>query len=170
MKSILSIILLVFSIMLLGSRASIVYAEDNPCPSDSNHHIVVNTQAGQLFLCASGKVHRRFPVAVGRGGTGKNKEGDRKTPLGIYILEKPRSSNRFYIFIPINYPTSEQIAEGFTGGDIGIHGPWQPLSWLGRLTTWVDWTQGCIAVGRNTDIQEIANWMDEVHPKTIIIQ
>jgi murein L,D-transpeptidase YafK len=166
----LFIILLVLFFSLSGSFSLIANAEVNQCSLDEDHYIVIYTQAGQLFLCEAGKVHARYSVAIGCGGTGKNKQGDKKTPLGTFSLGKPRASDKFYIFIPINYPTSEQQAEGFTGGDIGIHGPWQPLSWLGRLTTWVDWTQGCIALGRNEDIQDIANWVKKVHPKIIIIQ
>ncbi len=112
-----------------------------------------------MRLCENGVAVRVFRVALGRGGIRKRKEGDKKTPLGVYPLGTPQPSNRFGLFIPIGYPTKEQAAAGLTGTDVGIHGPDQQFAWLGEATLWSDWTAGCVAVSTDAAIQAIATWV-----------
>ena len=132
--------------------------------------IVVDTGAHRMWLCQAEHRFRDFPVAIGRGGVDKRTQGDKKTPLGDYELGEPRSSEQFSLFIPVGYPTKTQREEGYSGGDIGVHGPPRRWEWLGRLTTWVDWTQGCIAVGSDEAISELAQWVREQKVKRILIQ
>lgn len=115
-------------------------------------------------LCEGGHAARTFPVAIGRAGPGKTAQGDNRTPTGVYALGKPRPSAKFHTFIPVGYPTADQRARGFTGADIGLHGP--PRGWrhLGRATVWFDWTRGCIALPSDAAIDEIAAWVRE-HPE-----
>lgn len=112
----------------------------------------------------------RFPVALGRGGLDKKREGDGRTPKGAYPLGAPRPSARFHRFVPVGYPTPEQRAQGLTGGDIGIHGPHAAFRPLGSLTTWVDWTEGCIAVGSRSEIEEVAAWVEAARPRAIAVE
>jgi hypothetical protein len=121
--------------------------------------LLVQTGAHALVLCDNGAAIRRFPVALGRGGTGKTKTGDEKTPLGEYPLEAPRASSRFGVFLPVGYPTKRQSLEGLTGADIGIHGPDRRFSWLGGASVWADWTSGCVALGSDASIQAVAAWV-----------
>ena len=121
--------------------------------------VVVLTANHDLVLCERGRVLERYKVALGTGGTGKRKEGDNRTPLGAYRLGTPRPSLPFGTFLPIGYPTSEQRANCFTGGDDGIHCPNRSARWLGRLGTVLDWTRGCIAVGTDAQIREVAVWV-----------
>jgi murein L,D-transpeptidase YafK len=127
------------------------------CP-DGVSRIVVDTGAGELFLCQRGEVFRSYRVALGRKGVGKNRQGDEKTPLGTYTLGEPRLSENYFAFIPINYPTEEQREQGYTGGAIGIHGPWQDQSVFEPVAS-LDWTNGCIALASNLEIAEIVIWM-----------
>jgi murein L,D-transpeptidase YafK len=120
--------------------------------------LLVDTAAHELKLCEKGVALRAFRVALGSGGTGKARTGDDKTPLG-YPLGTPRPSGRFGVFIPVRYPTKEQLAKGLTGGDVGIHGPDRHFAQLGAATTWVDWTAGGVAVGSDEAIQAIAAWV-----------
>lgn len=131
--------------------------------------VLVDTQRHKLWLCEDGAPANEFAVALGRGGTGKRDEGDRKTPLGIYPLGAPRESARFHTFIPIGYPTEEQRKQGLTGSNLGIHGPDRKLRWLGRAGSWLDWTLGCIAVGSDAAIDEIAAWIRLKQPAGIEI-
>jgi murein L,D-transpeptidase YafK len=121
--------------------------------------LLVETSAHTLLLCENGAATRRFPVALGRGGTGKTKTGDERTPLGEYRLEAPRASSRFGVFLPVGYPTKKQSLEGLSGADIGIHGPDRRFTWLGGATVWADWTSGCVALGSDTAIQAVAAWV-----------
>ena len=107
----------------------------------------------------TGRPVAEYRVALGRGGTGKHVQGDEKTPLGTYALGAPRPSSRFGTFIPVAYPTPEQQLQGFTGGDVGIHGPDRRFRWVGRATAWFDWTAGCIALGTDEEVLAVAAWM-----------
>lgn len=140
--------------------ASLVRTPERSC-TDLGTAILIDTKREQLQLCQSGVPVREFGVAIGRGGRDKHSEGDKRTPLGGYELGSVRGSVDFHRFIPVGYPTAIQQAQGYTGAAIGIHGPPRTWKWLGRLTTWVNWTRGCIAVGRDNDIETIEKWVTE---------
>jgi murein L,D-transpeptidase YafK len=121
--------------------------------------VAVRTATHELTLCSAGVAVGRFPVALGRGGTGKRQAGDALTPVGTYRLGAPRPSARFGTFIPIAYPTRSQARAGFTGAGVGIHGP--PRGWdeAALPSTAVDWTLGCIATGSDDAVRAIANFV-----------
>jgi murein L,D-transpeptidase YafK len=100
----------------------------------------------------------------------KRVEGDERTPTGRYPLGAPRPSAPFHRFIPVGYPTAGQRAEGRTGGAIGIHGPDRRFRLLGSLTTRVDWTAGCLAVGSDAEIDRIAEWVAAARASSILIE
>jgi len=130
--------------------------------------INVNTRQHVLKICKNGTVINTFKVAIGYNGAGKRRVGDNKTPLGLYNLAYPRRSANFDIFIPILYPTAKQAAAGYTGRDVGIHGPEQTskmLNWLDNLPMA---TRGCIAVGKNNYIEYVAKWVKS-NPGTKIL-
>ncbi|HBL17849.1 MAG TPA: hypothetical protein DD417_14140 [Elusimicrobia bacterium] len=143
-------------------------AAPDACPQGTV--IVVEARRGKMFLCEQGKEPILFPVAIGRGGIDKRKQGDNKTPIGTYELGVPRASSRFHLFIPIGYPTPDQRKLGFTGSDVGIHGPTRIFRWPGRLNTLFGWTQGCVAVGTDDEIITIAAWVKEKKPGGVILQ
>ncbi|WP_242342056.1 L,D-transpeptidase family protein [Anaeromyxobacter terrae] len=152
---------------LLGCvSAALPEAEAAPCP-DVGDHVVVDTRARVLWLCTDRHAVARVRVALGRGGVDKEREGDGRTPLGAYTLGEPRPS-RFGTFIPIGYPTAAQRARGLSGSNVGIHGPGRRLSWLGRASTWVDWTAGCVATGTDEDIARVAAFVRERRPSIVL--
>lgn len=114
-----------------------------------------------LFLCKNGHEVDNFDFSMGRGGTGKTREGDLKTPLGTYPLGRPRSSDRFGTFIPVGYPTAAQKAKGYSGSDVGIHGPDRRFRCAGFLNVSINWTQGCMAVADDTFIERIASFVKQ---------
>lgn len=128
--------------------------------------VVVLTAGRRLVLCDGGRAVAQHRVALGAGGVGKRREGDRKTPLGRYALGPPRPSVYFRTFVPVGYPTSAQAALGFTGGAIGIHGPtrWMPDG------AFRNWTAGCIALGHDADIEGVATWIRRRHVGTVRIE
>jgi murein L,D-transpeptidase YafK len=132
-------------------------------------YLEVNISEAKLFLCDHGRVIRDFRVSLGRGGIDKKVKGDARTPIGKYELGTPRPSSRFIKFIPIGYPTEQQRQRGFTGSDVGVHGPLRYLSWLGGLNTIVNWTNGCIAVGSEAEISEVADWVNANHVTEIVV-
>ncbi len=140
----------------------------SPCPP-AGDTIVILTDARALWLCAAGAPAARFPVALGRSGTGKRHRGDGRTPLGTYALGAPRPSAKFGTFIPISYPTREQAAHGFTGGAVGIHGPPRGMDAPAYPVTEIDWTLGCIATGTDEEVGEIAAFV-RAHRARVVIQ
>jgi hypothetical protein len=144
-------------------------AKINPCEGYKTA-VLVDTKQHKMWLCQENKPVGEYKVAIGKGGINKIKQGDNKTPLGEYTLGIPRPSSRFGTFIPIGYPTQEQILKGYTGGDIGVHGPYRFFKWLGNATVWPDWTQGCIAVGTYKAVSEVARWLKEQKAGKIIIR
>jgi len=164
---------MIASAALLETVASLLlapalFASEDPC-SRYDTAVVVDVHVRSLWLCELGATQAHYPVALGRGGTGKRTAGDRKTPLGWYALGEPRLSDRFGVFIPISYPTLDQRKRGFTGGEIGIHGPQRRFEWAGSWNTHVDWTDGCIALGTLDEAIEVAIFVLE-HAPTVFIR
>ena len=135
----------------------VLFASTTTCPL--LNWINVHTSKRILNICKHGTVIKTFKVALGYKGVGKKQSGDNKTPIGLYGLAHPRKSSQFKVFIPILYPTSKQQAAGYTGRDVGIHGPTQSSSWSGWLNNLPSATRGCIAVGKNNYIEYVANWV-----------
>lgn len=144
-------------------------AAEKPCV-ELGEYVEVRVSKSELILCEQQVPVRSFKVAFGRGGFDKRAQGDRKTPLGQYALGTPRASERFFEFIPIGYPTGTQRAEGFTGGDVGIHGPAKKFAWLGFLNSWWDWTDGCIAVATEREIAEVSSWVKTHRATSVTIR
>ena len=80
--------------------------------------VAVFTRKREIWLCQQRpEPLARIQVALGRGGNGKKKTGDHRTPLGAYTLRRRRARRSKYgVFIPIEYPTPEQAAKGHSGG------------------------------------------------------
>jgi murein L,D-transpeptidase YafK len=139
----------------------LLLSSNNPAPPTrcraGETAVLVRVSAHALDLCQDGRSLRSHRVALGAGGTGKRVQGDGKTPLGLYQLGAPRPSPSFGTFVPVGYPTPAQHKLGFTGSAVGIHGP--PRGGGGALSTTVDWTAGCIAVGTDAEIESISAWI-----------
>lgn len=157
-KAFVFLISIFFPVALFASTAT--------CPLSNG--INVHTRKQILNICKHGTVIKTFKIALGNKGVGKKQAGDNKTPSGLYELSHPRKSNLFKVFIPIRYPTKKQLAAGYTGRDVGIHGPTQSFSWLSWLNNLPYSTRGCIAVGKNNHIEYVANWV-KANPGTKIL-
>jgi len=160
---------LIFILVTLAASGLCYAAKANPCEGHETS-LLVDTNKHKLWLCQEGKPVGEYKVAIGKGGIDKGEEGDNKTPLGEYSIGEPRPSSRFGIFIPIGYPTQEQVLKGYTGNDVGLHGPYDFLKWLAEVTTRSDWTRGCIAVGTYKAISEVARWVKQRKVAKILIR
>ncbi|ARM15156.1 L,D-transpeptidase domain-containing protein (plasmid) [Rhizobium phaseoli Brasil 5] len=81
----------------------------------------------------------------------KQREGDEKTPEGLYEIDWRNPKSMAHLSLHISYPNPKEQraaeANGFPpGGSIMIHG--LPNGWglLGQAHRLWDWTDGCIAV------------------------
>ena len=151
---------------LLGATSGPPAGTDEKCVA-LDARVVVSLERHALILCDKGKTIDTFGVRLGRGGVGKTREGDGKTPVGTYPLGEPRPSNRFGTFIPIGFPTEEQKKAGYTGSSVGVHGPPRWVKWLGRLVNTFDLSDGCVGVARDEEIQKIAAWVRVTSARTI---
>jgi murein L,D-transpeptidase YafK len=129
--------------------------------------IVVDTQAHRLSLCEKDREVAAFSVRLGRGGVGKTTEGDHKTPLGVYPLGAARKSERYGLFIPVGYPTPDERRRGYTGGDIGIHGPPRWVGWMGSPVNSFDLSNGCVVLATDAEMARIAAWVRTAGARTV---
>jgi lipoprotein-anchoring transpeptidase ErfK/SrfK len=139
-----------------------------PC-ANAGTRVLVRTVLHRLTLCENGRNVGEWRVELGSGGVSKEVEGDKKTPIGVYKIGRPRKSKAgFGIFIPVGYPNAVDRAAGRSGGDIGIHGPPQDQV-HSRAGEARDWTFGCIALPDLASIQTIATWVRRHHPIEVTI-
>lgn len=122
--------------------------------------VLVLKKERTLQLLSHGTVIKSYKVALGGEPLGpKTRQGDHKTPEGIYVLDSRNAHSQFYKSIHISYPTPEQRTvarkKGFSaGGDVYVHGLPNGYGFVGASHRLKDWTDGCIAV-TNEEIDEI---------------
>ena len=115
-----------------------------------------------LQLLKQGKVIKSYKVALGGNPVGpKTRQGDHKTPEGVYVLDSRNAHSQFHKSIHISYPNTHDLAAARArgvspGGDIFVHGLPNGYGWVGPSHRLKDWTDGCIAV-TNEEIEEIWN-------------
>jgi murein L,D-transpeptidase YafK len=111
----------------------------------------------KLLLMKGDEILKTYRVALGKNPVGgKIKQGDSRTPEGIYVLDRHNEHSRYHRSIHISYPNAEDVARAkklgvSPGGDVFLHG--LPNDFHGLLGPG-DWTEGCIAL-TNTEIDEI---------------
>lgn len=124
--------------------------------------IVIEKAAHRLSLMKLGKLVRSYNVALGRQPKGpKEREGDERTPEGLYIIDGRNAASEYHRALHISYPNATDranaVARGFApGGNIMIHGIRNGLGWIAFMHRSFDWTKGCIAV-TDGEIDEIWN-------------
>ena len=132
-----------------------------PLPPDTKADLlIVDKGARQLSAYAHGQLLRTYHVALGRDPIGqKVREGDRRTPEGIYTIDRHNPTSSFHRALHVSYPspadTARARSEGYDpGGEIMVHGIHNGLGWIGRAHRLVDWTVGCVAL-TDPEIEEI---------------
>jgi len=162
---------IILFLAILATLSSLPRLEASFDPCDGHEAaIIVDTSNHTMLMCRNNQSQGFHRVAIGRGGVGKRAEGDEKTPIGDYDLSPPRYSAQYCLFIPVGYPNDDQKSKGFSGGNIGIHGPHRKFLWLGKGSADTDWTSGCIAVGTDEEIMEVAQWVNDQNITRIVIQ
>ena len=122
--------------------------------------ILVLKKKHELRLLNGSGVVKTYLVALGGGGLKpKQREGDRRTPEGLYRIDARNPDSRFHLALHISYPDKADKERARRlgvnpGGDIMIHGLGDEFRWLGTRQHLHDWTDGCIAV-TDSEIEEI---------------
>jgi len=123
--------------------------------------VVVIKSESKLLLRKGGKVIKKYRVALGGNPRGhKRREGDGRTPEGLYVLDYKNPNSEFYKSIHISYPNADDRKAARKrgvnpGGMIMIHGQKNGGDRLPAKTIQLfNWTDGCIAV-TNSEMDEI---------------
>src|SRR6202171_489146 len=142
--------------VLIGAHLSL-----HPLPSNiTADRVLVEKAARRLTLLRNGMSLKTYRVALGRAPVGpKEREGDQRTPEGIYLIDFHKDDSDFHRALHVSYPEQRDIDQAATRGvpagcDIMIHGIPNGLGWIGALHRRTDWTAGCIAV-TDFEIEEI---------------
>ena len=99
--------------------------------ADQDYAIVVDTEKSRLYLYQNEKGTPRFVadyyISLGKLGTDKTREGDKRTPIGVYHVTSslPRQTlGDFYGTgaFPISYPNEWDRRQGRNGHGIWLHG------------------------------------------------
>lgn len=127
----------------------------------SADRILIEKGERRMSLLSKGDVIKTYRIALGGDPVGpKVKQGDNKTPEGIYSIDSRNKDSRYHLSLHISYPNERDRKRArelgvSPGGNIMIHGIKNGFSWVGDLHAEVDWTKGCIAV-TDQEIEEIA--------------
>ncbi|HTQ77199.1 MAG TPA: L,D-transpeptidase family protein [Burkholderiales bacterium] len=127
---------------------------------EQKHVLVVDSHRSRLFEFENVDGRPRYVadyyVTLGKNGVEKTREGDQKTPIGVYtvIASLPRQKlTDFYGAgaYPINYPNAWDRSLGRNGHGIWLHGT--PSNMYSRPPRASD---GCIVLA-NTDLEAVAH-------------
>jgi murein L,D-transpeptidase YafK len=134
--------------------------------------LVLKTEHRLLLLDEGNNAMRTYAIAIGRGGVEpKQRQGDHKSPEGVYVIDRHKGDSGFHRALHVSYPNDADRERARkagidAGGDIMIHGIQNGLGWLGPLHRAVDWTDGCIAV-TDAEIEEIYSAVPDGTPVEI---
>ena len=133
--------------------------------------IVVLKSERKLMLLERGRVVKTYRISLGGEPVGsKIRQGDHRTPEGVYVIDRRNAHSQFHKSLHISYPNAEDRARArrlgvSPGGDIFVHGLPNGYHWLGPVQHLDDWTDGCIAV-TNGEIDELVR---AAPPGTIVV-
>jgi murein L,D-transpeptidase YafK len=125
---------------------------------DQKRVLVVDARRSRLYLYENrqGELHfqRDFYISQGKLGVNKEKEGDQKTPLGVYYITGRLAGHRLPDLygvgaLPINYPNEWDKLHGRDGSGIWLHGT--PARNYSRPPLSSD---GCVVL-TNPDLREV---------------
>jgi murein L,D-transpeptidase YafK len=137
------------------------------------HALVVDASRSRLYVYANrGGMPIRvadFYVTIGKAGAGKQKEGDNRTPIGIYTVssfKSPRELSDFYGSgaFTLTYPNEWDTRQGRNGHGIWIHGsPSDTYSRSPRAS------EGCVVLA-NDDLTRLGQYIQAGKTPVIIAE
>ncbi|MCP4042636.1 MAG: L,D-transpeptidase [Gammaproteobacteria bacterium] len=132
-------------------------------PPSQRQVVLVDISGSRLYLFENrdGVPHLTYDyyVSTGRNGAVKQREGDRKTPVGVYFISSHIERKKLPDFygagaFPIDYPNPWDRRQGKTGYGIWLHGV--PSDTYSRPPRASD---GCVALA-NADFSAITPFID----------
>ncbi len=126
--------------------------------AEQRHAIVVDTTRSRLYLFENNNGEPRYIsdyyFTQGKAGAEKNREGDQKTPLGVYFVTSSLPLEKLGDFYgvgayPLNYPNEWDKRLGKSGHGIWLHGvPKDTFSRAPRASN------GCVVLS-NPDMTDV---------------
>ncbi len=125
---------------------------------DQKHALVVDARRSRLYVYANAggkpKLIADYYVTLGKNGIEKTREGDQKTPLGVYHVTANLPRKKLTDFygagaFPISYPNEWDRRQGRSGHGIWLHGV--PSNVYSRAPRASD---GCIVLA-NPDLESL---------------
>ena len=98
---------------------------------EQKHVLVVDSRSSRLYVFGNDKGMPRlvadYYVTLGKNGMEKTREGDQKTPVGVYHVTANLPRKKLTDFygsgaFPINYPNEWDRRQGRNGSGIWLHG------------------------------------------------
>jgi murein L,D-transpeptidase YafK len=154
-----ALLVLVMACALLVGAGIARSSEPLPPGATADRILVIKAERA-LILFRDGKPLKRYSVALGHAPVGaKRRQGDSRTPEGLYRIDSRNPLSGYHLSLHISYPDASDRARArragvSPGGAIMIHGIRNGFGWLGPRHRLVDWTDGCIAV-TDEEIEEI---------------
>ena len=130
--------------------------------AQQKHALLVDSKHSRLYVFANADGRPRlvadFYVTLGKNGVEKTREGDQKTPLGVYHVTANLPRGKLTDFygsgaFPINYPNEWDKRMGRNGYGIWLHGV--PSDVYSRPPRASD---GCIVLA-NPDLDSVARYV-----------
>jgi murein L,D-transpeptidase YafK len=124
--------------------------------------LLADTSRARLYLFENvdgvPRLKSDFYMTIGKNGTGKREEGDKRTPMGVYrIAEQLPRAGLADLYgdgaFPLNYPNEWDQAQKRGGHGIWLHGV--PSNTYSRPPRSSD---GCVVVA-NPDLKELSRWI-----------
>jgi murein L,D-transpeptidase YafK len=120
--------------------------------------VLVDKSEHTLTVYARGQAIATFKAGFGVYAGPKQRQGDRKTPEGKYVLDYKNPNSAYFRSIHVSYPNNADRARARragvpTGGDIMVHGQPNDRRIAAAIALWPspDWTDGCISLS-NADM------------------
>jgi len=119
--------------------------------------VLVEKGDRKLHLLKEGQPFRSFDIALGVAPVGhKEREGDQKTPEGVYRLDMRNPDSEYFLSIHVSYPNAGDVRTARNkglepGGQIMVHGQPNAPAFSAGYYAKEDWTNGCIALS-NSDM------------------
>lgn len=138
-----------------------------PWASNEPVFVVVDLTCRLLRVYRYGHLQKTYSVVLGRSPGRKLYAGDKRTPVGLYMITGKAPHRKWTNFMLLDYPTEsdvhrywQQVAFGQVprqgdrypgvGSEIGIHGT--DKEHFNRLG--INWTLGCVSL-LNHDMREL---------------
>lgn len=140
--------------------ATLTYANATPALQDRPvDKVLVIKSERKLHLMSHGKTLKSYRVSLGKRSGPKQREGDQRTPEGLYWIDWRKTSDKYNLAMHISYPNRQDLERAKTqgvpaGGMIMLHGTPLDEEYPEWFFSTLDWTEGCIAL-TNQDMREL---------------